>query len=204
MDPSCQSGGVFHPEFEYVFVKVGEEVFIIAQSLVESVAKACAFRLIRLLAPEKDTRDSRLWDTAAFDDRTVARFTGGLRHARSRHRLCSHCSRPRTRRLGLVLAHNASATAGERLEILAPVDNAGPFTEIVKDFAGQHVFKANPGIVESLKASGRLLGHGSITHSYPHCGVVRIQSFFARLNNGLFRRRPITCGKRRWNRSNTR
>src|SRR4029079_8435702 len=57
----------------------------------------------------------------------------------------------------------------ERLEILAPVDNAGRFTEIVKDFAGQHVFKANPGIVESLKASGRLLGHGSITHSYPHC-----------------------------------
>ena len=69
----------------------------------------------------------------------------------------------------LVLEHNAKASPGERLEILAPVDDAGRFTDIVKEFAGQHVFKANPDIVELLKAKGRLLGHGSLTHSYPHC-----------------------------------
>jgi isoleucyl-tRNA synthetase len=69
----------------------------------------------------------------------------------------------------LVLEHNAKASPGERLEILAPVDDAGRFTGAVADFAGQHVFKANPGIVEQLKTKGRLLGHGSLTHSYPHC-----------------------------------
>ena len=69
----------------------------------------------------------------------------------------------------LVLDHNAKASPGERLEILAPVDNAGRFTDAVQDFAGQHVFKANPAIVECLPANGRLLGHGSLNHSYPHC-----------------------------------
>jgi isoleucyl-tRNA synthetase len=69
----------------------------------------------------------------------------------------------------LVLEHNAKATPGERLEILAPVDNAGRFTDVVKEFAGQHVLKANPKIVEFLQANGRLLGHGSLRHSYPHC-----------------------------------
>jgi isoleucyl-tRNA synthetase len=69
----------------------------------------------------------------------------------------------------LVLEHNAKASPGERLEILAPVDNSGRFTDIVKEFAGQHVLKANPKIVEFLQANGRLLGHGSLNHSYPHC-----------------------------------
>jgi isoleucyl-tRNA synthetase len=31
------------------------------------------------------------------------------------------------------------------------------------------VFKANPEIVERLRVNGRLLGHGSLNHSYPHC-----------------------------------
>jgi isoleucyl-tRNA synthetase len=69
----------------------------------------------------------------------------------------------------LVLEHNAKSSPGERLEILAPVDNAGRFTDVVKEFAGQHVLKANPKIVEFLQSNGRLLGHGSLDHSYPHC-----------------------------------
>jgi len=69
----------------------------------------------------------------------------------------------------LVLEHNAKASPGERLEILAPVDDAGRFTQAVPEFAGQHVFKANAGIVELLRTKGRLIGHGSLAHSYPHC-----------------------------------
>ena len=69
----------------------------------------------------------------------------------------------------LVLDHNSKASPGERLEILAPVDNAGRFTDTVPEFAGQHVFKANPKIVERLKETGRLLGQGTLNHSYPHC-----------------------------------
>ena len=57
-----------------------------------------------------------------------------------------------------VQAARAKASVGERLEILAPVDNGGKFTAAVPEFVGQHVFKANPKIVERLKENGRLLG----------------------------------------------
>jgi len=53
--------------------------------------------------------------------------------------------------------------------VFAPLDNAGRFTDAIPEFAGQQVFKANPKIIETLKERGVLLGHGSLTHSYPHC-----------------------------------
>ena len=68
-----------------------------------------------------------------------------------------------------MLDYNASAAPGARLEIVAPLDDAGRFTESVKEFAGQHVLKANAGIVERLRTDGLLLGHSTLTHSYPHC-----------------------------------
>jgi isoleucyl-tRNA synthetase len=55
------------------------------------------------------------------------------------------------------------------LDVLSPVDHQGRFTQEVPGLAGQTVFDANARIVEWLKKSGRLLGQGSITHSYPHC-----------------------------------
>src|SRR5207237_3820009 len=65
---------------------------------------------------------------------------------------------------------NASLPQEQRLKVFAPLDNQGRFTEAVKEFAGQHVFKANTLIVERLKERGLLVGEpGKLTHSYPHC-----------------------------------
>lgn len=36
-------------------------------------------------------------------------------------------------------------------------------------FAGEHIYKANPKIIEALGAVGRLWAHQPIKHSYPHC-----------------------------------
>ncbi len=56
------------------------------------------------------------------------------------------------------------------LDIYAPVDEKGCFTEDVKDFTGQNVFKANQEIIEKLKNINALIGSAEkITHSYPHC-----------------------------------
>ncbi len=55
------------------------------------------------------------------------------------------------------------------LEVYAPVDDLGRFTEEVEGFAGQFVFKANKGIVELLKNNKHLLLEEDISHSYPHC-----------------------------------
>ncbi|KAI4153458.1 MAG: hypothetical protein LQ340_002299 [Diploschistes diacapsis] len=50
-----------------------------------------------------------------------------------------------------------------------PVNDAGCFTEEVKDFEGQHVKTADKAIIKHLKAAGRLVVDGQITHSYPFC-----------------------------------
>ncbi|MBI5025165.1 MAG: isoleucine--tRNA ligase, partial [Nitrospirae bacterium] len=55
------------------------------------------------------------------------------------------------------------------LDIYAPVDDKGCFTEEIKDFAGQNVFKANQEIIDLLKSKDALLASEKITHSYPHC-----------------------------------
>src|SRR5690606_19417359 len=52
---------------------------------------------------------------------------------------------------------------------LSPVDAGGVFTEEAGPYAGQHVTKANPVIVEDLRQSGHLLHHAPYEHSYPHC-----------------------------------
>jgi len=49
------------------------------------------------------------------------------------------------------------------------VDEQARFTPVVTDFAGQHVFDANPGITAKLREQGNLVRRETYTHSYPHC-----------------------------------
>ncbi len=55
------------------------------------------------------------------------------------------------------------------LAVLSPVNEKAEFTQDVPEYAGIHVFKANPMIVERLQAAGRLIAFKQIEHSYPHC-----------------------------------
>jgi isoleucyl-tRNA synthetase len=54
------------------------------------------------------------------------------------------------------------------LEVPETVGGDGLFFPAVPLFAGQHVFKANDGIADTLAEAGALLARGKITHSYPH------------------------------------
>ncbi len=55
------------------------------------------------------------------------------------------------------------------LPVIMPVDTRGRFDETVPHWAGQHVFKANEGIIKKLHAAGLLPAAEKVTHSYPHC-----------------------------------
>jgi len=55
------------------------------------------------------------------------------------------------------------------LEVLAPVDSQGRFTPEAGDLAGESVFKADPKIVDKLRAENALIKEDRLTHSYPHC-----------------------------------
>ncbi|MGZ8406167.1 MAG: isoleucine--tRNA ligase [Nitrospira sp.] len=159
-----------HRDFDYAFVEVGDELLIVAEKLLDSVVKACAIERYRVVGMKKggagfeglETQrplSTGLSPIVLGDFVTLDQGTGCV-HIAPGHGMEDYL---------LVLDHNAKASTGERLEILAPVDNGGRFTSIVTEFAGQQVLKANPKIVEYLQANGRLLGHGSLRHSYPHC-----------------------------------
>jgi isoleucyl-tRNA synthetase len=55
------------------------------------------------------------------------------------------------------------------LEIYAPLDDKGVYTEGLPEYKGKDVFAANPIIVKLLGDHGALLGHHAYKHSYPHC-----------------------------------
>jgi len=159
-----------HADIDYAFVQLGSEVLIVAQKLLDNVAKACKLEGYSVLAVKKGGEGFEGLETQRplttglspvllGDFVTLEQGTGCV-HIAPGHGMEDYI---------LVLEHNAKASPGEQLEILAPVDDTGRFTGMVKDFAGQQIFKANPAIVEQLMARGRLLGHGLLSHSYPHC-----------------------------------
>ena len=159
-----------HPDIEYAFVQVGEELLIVAEKLLDSVAKACQLGDHRVVGIKKGSEGFEGLETQRplttglspillGDFVTLDQGTGCV-HIAPGHGMEDYI---------LVVNHNARASSGEKLEILAPVDNSGRFTDVAKEFAGLHVFKANPKIVDYLQANGRLLGHSSLNHSYPHC-----------------------------------
>jgi isoleucyl-tRNA synthetase len=158
-----------HPDFDYAVLKVGKQAYVIAEKLVDSFIKACglaepeilgtakgiAFNILKCKRPLSEGISPVLMGRFV----TLEQGTGCV-HIAPGHGMEDYV---------LALEHNASAPKGEQLEVLAPLDDAGRFTDRVKDFSGQHVFKANPAIVEKLKSKGLLIGSGSLSHSYPHC-----------------------------------
>ncbi len=54
-------------------------------------------------------------------------------------------------------------------DILNPVQGSGAYEATLPLFGGQHIWKANPAIVQALKDAGRLLATSEQLHSYPHC-----------------------------------
>ena len=54
-------------------------------------------------------------------------------------------------------------------DILNPVQGQGAYAADFALFGGQHIWKAVPVILQTLRDAGRLMSTTPITHSYPHC-----------------------------------
>ncbi|MBK7049697.1 MAG: isoleucine--tRNA ligase [Rhodoferax sp.] len=54
-------------------------------------------------------------------------------------------------------------------DILNPVQGNGAYAPEFPLFGGQHIWKACPVIINTLRDAGRLFATSDITHSYPHC-----------------------------------
>ena len=177
-----------HPDIDYAFVQVGSEVLILAEKLLDAVAKACKLEEHRVVGVKKGGEGFEGLETQRplttglspvllGDFVTLDQGTGCV-HIAPGHGMEDYL---------LVLDHNAKASPGERLEILAPVDDAGRFTDAVPDFAGQHVLKANPAIVEcsDQKAGCWVMGLWPIP--IRTAGVARLPSSSGRQSSGSSR-----------------
>jgi isoleucyl-tRNA synthetase len=151
-----------HPEHEYVVVDAGGRKLLVAAARVPALAKAMGLageprELARLRGRELEGMTAR----HPFLDRTVPIVLADYVTLES----------------GTGLVHTAPGHGHDDyvtglkygLDVYAPVDDRGRFTDEVPEWKGERVFDADPKIVEHLRTVGTLLAAEQFTHSYPHC-----------------------------------
>ncbi|MGQ0794379.1 MAG: isoleucine--tRNA ligase [Deltaproteobacteria bacterium] len=146
----------FHPDYEYVAVDSGGEVYIVAEALREKLFAD---------APALEKFTGRSIEGARFShpfyDRESAATVAGFV----------------TLDTGTGIVHIAPGHGQEDyevgirygLDIYAPVDDRGKFIKSVEFFGGMFVYNANKSIIEKLGELGRLFREQKFSHSYPHC-----------------------------------
>lgn len=149
-----------HPDYDYVAVEAGGEVFVVAKELLSNfenvLGKECKviseFKGINLDGV-KCEHPFENWHSVVRMADFVALDTGtGCVHIAPGHGQEDY---------ELGLKYN--------IEVYAPVDSHGNFEKNVNYFAGKNVGKVNPEIIDKLKELNKLIGSSEITHSYPHC-----------------------------------
>ncbi|HHS49120.1 MAG TPA: isoleucine--tRNA ligase, partial [Desulfurella acetivorans] len=150
------------PDIDYVFVQVKErEVLLVAKELCDKLMEKFEIKEAQIIKEVKG-KDLEGYELAhPFYDRVSKMILSDYVNLE----------------MGTGLVHTAPGHGEEdyevglkyNLSVYSPVDEDGRFTQDVEYFAGEHVFKANPKIIELLKQKGMLLKEEEIVHSYPHC-----------------------------------
>src|SRR6266404_6231276 len=176
-------GITVHPDYDYVAVESGDEVYIVAAELLDVVAARCNFTEPKVLARFPGAKLDRLECRHPWIDRPSLLMLGehvtlgGEADAETELDVSEAREKKATGKAGTGCVHTAPGhghddfVIGKKygLEIYCPVDHAGQFTSEVEHFAGLNVFAANPKIVDFMRERGVLLFTESYDHRYPHC-----------------------------------
>ncbi|CAA0108588.1 Isoleucine--tRNA ligase [BD1-7 clade bacterium] len=148
-------------ELEYVLLEGPDEYLVLATDLAESCTQRYGFDDYSTVASCQGAALEKLTLAHPFYDRQVPVILGdhvttdagtGAVHTAPGHGVDDF---------------NVGQTYG--LDVYNPVGSNGVYLEDTPLFAGQHVMKANPVIVELLQEKGALVKHVEFEHSYPHC-----------------------------------
>ena len=151
-----------HPEYEYVFLKVGGEVYVIAEGLLEDFAKRLEIKDYKIVKKAKGKELESIKCQHPFVEREITVVLDNYV----------------TLEQGTGLVHIAPGHGEEdyqvglkyKLPMVMPVDEKGHFDNSVPDFIkGMYYDKANKVITEHMKAKGSLLKLEFMKHPYPHC-----------------------------------
>jgi isoleucyl-tRNA synthetase len=160
----------YNESLDYVLVQLNDDgdfknrKIVIAEALIDSVVKECSIKDYKeiLKFKGKDFKDTICnhpffnlgyeYDIPMLEARFVTTEQGtGIVH-------CAPSHGPDD--FNLCLNHGIKA--------IETVDGDGKYTKNVHLFEGNHIFKANPIVIEKLKEQKNLLANGELTHSYPH------------------------------------
>ena len=164
----CNRALAFNSSFEYSLLEIVQEgekdTIILASKLINEVLQSCnitEFKVIKSFSGSdfKNLKCSHPFKNYGYDfdvplldaDFVTLEQGTGVVHVAPSHG-------PDDFNLGLKNNIKAENT----------IDDNGHYTSIIKKFEGTHIFKADKIIIEELKLNHRLLGSGSLTHSYPH------------------------------------
>jgi isoleucyl-tRNA synthetase len=158
-----------NPEIEYALVQTAKGVLLLAASLVDkcleryglsgeviATAKGQALERIEFRHPLAHV-------DAAYDRLSpvyLAEYVGeadgtGIVHSAPAYGVDDYNS---------CIAHGMTPN-----DILNPVQGQGAYAADFALFGGQHIWKAVPVVLQTLRDAGRLMATSPITHSYPHC-----------------------------------
>ncbi|MBU0482795.1 MAG: isoleucine--tRNA ligase, partial [Proteobacteria bacterium] len=150
-----------HPKYEYVFLNVGEEIWVVSEGLLNILVEKLRLKEHKII------------------DKTRGEFLEGI--------VCKHPFLDRDSRLvldeyvtleqGTGLVHIAPGHGIEdyqvglkyKLPIVMPVDSKGYFDNTVGEFSGKYYDESNKLITQRMEKDGSLLKLEFIKHSYPHC-----------------------------------
>ncbi|HET7105514.1 MAG TPA: isoleucine--tRNA ligase [Candidatus Acidoferrum sp.] len=151
----------FHPDFEYVVIATEKGKLLLAADRVAGFQADCGIKQADELARFK----GRDFEGMKFQHPFLPIQVPGL--------LADYVTLDQ----GSGIVHTAPGhgaddfNSGQKygLEVYAPLDDKGVYTEGLPEYKGKDVFAANPIIVKLLADHGALLGHHLYKHSYPHC-----------------------------------
>ena len=160
----------YNQSLDYVLIQLNDEgdfqnrKIVIAEALLESVIKDCSIENYQEIKKfkGKDLKDTICnhpfynlgyeYDIPMLEARFVTTEQGtGIVH-------CAPSHGPDDFNLCL----------NNGIKAIETVDGDGKYTSNVHLFEGNHIFKANPIVIEKLKEQKKLLSNGELIHSYPH------------------------------------
>ncbi len=149
-------------ELDYVLVSAGNELYVLAEALAETVMQRSEIEEYEIVGRCKGSElELQKLHHPFYDDRQVPLILG------------DHV----TTDAGTGCVHTAPDHGGEDFAVsqkynittLNYLDDSGIYRESVPLFAGEHVYKVDEKVIAVLKEHKALLCEGKIVHSFPHC-----------------------------------
>ena len=154
----------YNRDISYSIVDLGSKKIVIAEKLINTVIENCELGKFKILNTFKGNEFKNIicshpfhklgyeYDVPMLDANFVTLEQGtGIVH-------CAPSHGPDD--FNLCLKHGMKA--------IETVNNDGRYTKNIPVFEGIHVFKADEIIIKNLQEQKKLLGSGSLLHSYPH------------------------------------